>query len=149
NALEPDRAPRSPSTRIETRGDAYVLRLADDELDARRFERSAADGRAALARRDPETASVALRRALDEGRGRVVAGLGEDIEAFPGWRRPEGRGLVTITERAEAEIALGRHAQAVAALESFVREHPLLERGWELLLLALYRSGRQAEALRR
>jgi DNA-binding SARP family transcriptional activator len=149
NALEPDRGPRGQSTRIETRGDAYVLHLADDEIDARRFERSAAEGRAALAGRDPESASTALGRALDEWRGPVLAGLGEGIEALPEVRRLDELRLVTITEHAEAEIALGRDAQVVAELETFVREHPLRERGWELLLLALYRSGRQAEALRR
>jgi len=148
NALEPDRVPRGQSTRIETGGDAYVLHLADDELDARRFEHSAAEGRAALAGRDPE-ASVAFARALGEWRGPVLAGLGDGIETLPEARRLDELRLVTMTEYAEAEIALGRHSQVVADLETFVCEHPLRERGWELLLLALYRSGRQAEALRR
>jgi DNA-binding SARP family transcriptional activator len=149
NALEPDRAPRSQSTRLETRGDAYVLHLSDDELDASRFERSAAEGRAALSERDPESAASALGRALDEWRGPVLAGLGDGIEALPELRRLDELRLVTITDRAEAEIELGRHQQVVADLHTFVHEHPLRERGWELLLLALYRSGRQAEALRR
>jgi DNA-binding SARP family transcriptional activator len=149
NALEPGRAPRAPSTRLETRGDAYVLHLGDDELDARRFERAAADGRAALARGEHQRASHLLGTALDEWRGPMLADIRETLELAPEVGRLEELRLVTTEEHAEAQLALGMHAAVVAELEGFVRAHPLRERAWELLLLALYRSGRQADALRR
>ena len=148
-ALEPDRAARAPSTRLETRGDAYVLHLADDELDARRFERLAADGRAALGRGDYEPAAELFDRALAEWRGPVLADLADAPFVTADANRLDELRLVAREERAEAELALGGHATAVADLEVLVQEHPLRERCWELLLLALYRSGRQAEALRR
>jgi len=149
NVLEPDRAPRTPSKRIETRGDGYVLHLADDELDARRFERAASAGRTALARGEHARAASALRGALDEWRGSVLADVGDASALLTDVHRLDQLRLVASEEWAEAELALGRHARLVSDLEVLVREHPLRERFWELLLLALYRSGRQAEALRR
>ena len=149
NALEPDRAARSPSTRLETRGDAYVLHLADDELDARRFERFASDGRAAMSRGEHGRAFEFFERALAEWRGPVLADLADAPFVTADATRLDELRLVVREERVEAELALGRHATAVADLETLVGEHPLRERCWELLLLALYRSGRQADALRR
>ncbi|HET9729664.1 MAG TPA: BTAD domain-containing putative transcriptional regulator, partial [Acidimicrobiia bacterium] len=147
--LEPDRAARAPSGRIETRGDAYVLNLDDDELDARRFERAAADGRAALARGEHDRAVTLLRAALDEWRGPVLADLRDATAISVEVARLEELHLVVLEEYADARLAGGEHANVVADLEVLVREHPLRERCWELLLLALYRSGRQADALRR
>ena len=149
NALEPSRAARAPSTVIETQGDAYVLHLGDDDLDARRFERAASDGRAALARGEHERAAALLRTALAEWRGPVLADISDAHSLSTEVHRLDEVRLVASEERAEAELALGRHASAVADLEVLVHEYPLRERCWELLLLALYRSGRQAEALRR
>ncbi|MDZ4825660.1 MAG: BTAD domain-containing putative transcriptional regulator [Actinomycetota bacterium] len=148
-ALEPDRAPRAQSGRIETAGEAYVLRLAPDELDAHRFERLAGEGRAALGHGDAERASEFLNAALAQWRGAVLADLADAPFVATEARRYDELRLVVTEERIEAELALGRHAAAVADLERLVAEHPLRERCWELLLLALYRSGRQADALRR
>lgn len=148
-ALEPDRAPRAPSRRISTRGDAYVLNVDDNEIDARRFERLAAAGRSALARGDHATAEDLLGRALAEWRGPVLADLDGSLPIAAEAGRLEELRLLAVEERAEAVIAIGDHARAVADLEGLVLSNPLRERGWELLLLALYRSGRQAEALRR
>ena len=148
-ALEPDRPARAASTRISTRGDSYTLHLSDDEIDARRFELLAEEGRAALARAEHDRAEELLGLALREWRGPVVA---DDDDLAPlaseVGRLDELRALAG-EDRAEAALALGNHGSAVADLESLVAEHPLRERGWELLLLALYRSGRQGEALRR
>lgn len=148
-ALEPDRAPRAPSQRIETRGGAYVLRLDTGELDAQRFERLGIEGRAALGRGQPELASPLLDAALAEWRGPVLADLADAPFVANEARRLDELRLVVVEERAEVELALGRHGAAVAELERLVADYPLRERCWELLLLALYRSGRQADALRR
>jgi DNA-binding SARP family transcriptional activator len=149
SALEPDRAARDRGTRIETRGDAYVLNIGDEELDARRFERAAADGRAALARGDLDRAGVCFDASLREWRGPVLADLRDGPDLSVEVARLEELRLVVTEEYADARIASGDHATVVADLEVLVHEHPLRERGWELLLLALYRSGRQADALRR
>lgn len=148
-ALEPDREPRAPSARIRTRGDAYSLQLADDELDALRFERLAVEGRAALVREDFVLADDLLGRALSEWRGPVFADLRDPDMLGPAVARLEEMRLLVAEERAEAVIALGDEGRAVVELEAMVVSNPLRERCWELLLLALYRSGRQSEALGR
>lgn len=148
-ALEPDRPPRSPSSRLSTRGDAYVLHLDDDELDARRFELLASQGRAALAGDDNERADELLGQALDQWRGPVLADFKDPTLLGAEVSRLEELRALTAEERAEAALALGNHRRAVADLEALVTAYPLRERCWELLLLALYRSGRQSEALRR
>lgn len=148
-ALEPARAPGSSTGRIETLGNAYVLHLDVDELDAQRFERRGAEGRAALGRGDPGDAREHFDAALAEWRGPVLADLGDPPFAANEAHRLEELRRVVVEERIEAALALGQHAAAVVELEQLVAEHPLRERAWELLLLALYRSGRQADALRR
>lgn len=148
-ALEPDRPPRAPSRRIVTRGDSYVLHLADDELDALRFEGLAAKGRTALVREDFAGADELLSRALAQWRGPVLADLADPAMLGPTVARLEEMRLLVAEERAEAVIALGDERRAVVELEAMVASDPLRERCWELLLLALYRSGRQSEALRR
>jgi len=148
-ALEPDRPPRSPSTRLLTQGEAYVLNLEDDELDARRFERLAASGRGALGRGEYERAAELLSCALEEWRGPVLADFRDPGILGAEVNRLEELRLLTMEDRAEAAIALGRHGRAVSDLEVLVEEYPLRERCWELLLMSLYRSGRQSEALRR
>lgn len=148
-ALEPDRRPREPSTRISTQGDAYVLQLGDDELDARRFERWASAGRSAMSLGEPLRAAELFEGALAEWRGPVLADMRDPSGLGPEVARLEELRVLTREERAEAWLALGDHRRAVAELESMVESFPLRERCWELLLLALYRSGRQSEAVRR
>ena len=151
-ALEPDRPPRAPSKRLTTHGDSYALHLRDDELDARRFELLAAEGRAALARAEHERADDLLGRAVAEWRGPVLADLVNvaDLTLITAERsRLEELRALATEDRAEAVLALGDHARAATDLEALIAAHPLRERCWELLLLALYRGGRQAEALRR
>ncbi len=103
----------------------------------------------ALGRGDYAPAAELFDRALAEWRGPVLADLADAPFVTADANRLDELRLVAREERAEAELALGGHATAVADLEVLVQEHPLRERCWELLLLALYRSGRQAEALRR
>jgi len=129
--------------RIVTRPRGYELVVAPGELDLDRFEelaRSAADA-------PPEVALPRLREALALVRGRPLEGLELEAWAAPEIERIEERVLVAREAAAEAELALGRPAQLVPELERLVAEHPYRERLLELLMLALYRSGRQAHAL--
>jgi DNA-binding SARP family transcriptional activator/tetratricopeptide (TPR) repeat protein len=148
-ALDPGGSPRSRSARIETIGDSYVLHVDDGELDARRFELAATAGRTALSSGDHARAATLLRTALAEWRGPMLADLRDGTDGSAEVTRLEELRVVAAEEHADARIALGEHAGVVADLEVLVREHPLRERAWELLLLALYRSGRQSDALRR
>jgi YVTN family beta-propeller protein len=132
---------------VVTRPGAYSLGLAEQQLDACRFERLVEEGRAALAADAPGQAAAKLRAALKLWRGQALAGLADG----PGLRveaaRLEELRLSTIEDRIEADLALGRPAGVVSELEALVAVHPLRERLRGQLMLALYRCGRQADAL--
>jgi YVTN family beta-propeller protein len=125
----------------------YVLRVEDGELDLDAFEQRLADGRRALEQDDPERAAVMLGEAESLWRGRPMADL--EFEPFARFevQRLEELHLLAVEERIEAELALGGDSALCPELESLVVEHPLRERLRGQLMLALYRSGRQAEAL--
>jgi DNA-binding SARP family transcriptional activator len=128
---------------LATRAPGYVLSVDGDELDLTRFERLVAEARGA----EPATAAAKLREALSLWRGAPLADLAyEDFAAAEVARLEELR-LVALEERIEADLALGRHAELVPELEALAAEHPLQERLRGQLMLALYRSGRQADAL--
>jgi DNA-binding SARP family transcriptional activator len=128
---------------IETRSPGYRLRFQSDELDLTRFEGLVRAARAA----DPDARLRLLREALSLWRGRPLADFLYEPFAEGEIRRLEELRLGALEDRLEAEVALGAHAEAVGELEALVRDHPLRERLRGLLMLALYRSGRQAEAL--
>ena len=132
---------------LVTRPGAYSLVVGEGQLDARRFERLVDQGRAALARNAPDQAAARLRAALKLWRGPALADLadgpGPRIEAF----RLEELKLSATEDRIESDLALGRHADVVGELEALVAAHPLRERPQGQLMIALYRCGRQAEAL--
>ena len=134
--------------RLATRSPGYLLRVEPGELDALRFEQLAAEGGAALAAGDAATAAQRFDQALGLWRGPALAGL----DAVPSARAEAGRleeqRLAALESRAEALLAGGRHRDLVAELESLTAAHPLRERFWSLRMLALYRAGRQADALR-
>jgi DNA-binding SARP family transcriptional activator len=132
---------------IETQPPGYVLRLAPEQLDLQRFERLAADAGSALERDDAEGAAELLRDALELWRGAPLADLGYESFAQPAITRLEEIRLSALEQRIDAELRLGRHAQLVGELEQLLAENPLQERFAEQLMLALYHSGRQAEAL--
>ena len=132
---------------IETRAPGYVLRVQPGRLDLERFERLAADGSAALARREHEPAAHALRAALRLWRGPPLADLAYEPFAAAAIARLEELRLAVLERRLEAELALGHHPELVAELEVLVSEHPTHERFAAQLMLALYRSGRQQDAL--
>jgi DNA-binding SARP family transcriptional activator/pimeloyl-ACP methyl ester carboxylesterase len=134
--------------RLETRPPGYLLRVAPDELDVLRFEQLAGSGRDALAGGDPDTAVRVFDEALSLWRGPALADVGEVRFAAAEHARLEEERVVALESRIDALLAGGRHQETIAELESLTTQHPLRERFWHQRLLALYRSGRQAEALR-
>ena len=126
----------------------YVLAVAPGELDVDRFEQLVEEGRRALAAGEPALAETSLREALSLGRGEPLADFAYDSFAQGEIARLHELRLGAVEERLEAELALGRHDDVVAELQGLVAEHPLRERPRGQLMLALYRSGRKADALR-
>ena len=133
--------------RLESRALGYALVAEPDELDAHRFERLSAEGRAALAEGRYDRAAEVLRAALELWRGPALADFASQPFAQVAIARLEESRLLATEARIEAELALGLHAHLVGELAALVAEHPLRERLRGQLMLALYRSGRQAEAL--
>jgi DNA-binding SARP family transcriptional activator/pimeloyl-ACP methyl ester carboxylesterase len=135
-----------PPGTLQTRHPGYALEVDDDAIDLTRFERLRAEGHAALEVGDPATAAARLRSALALWRGVPLAEFSEPFAQLEAAHLEE-RHLVCIELRVDADLALGRHADLVGELETLARRHPLRERLREQLMLALYRAGRQAEAL--
>ena len=133
--------------RLETRGHGYLLRLGSQELDLGRFEPLLVEGREALAGGDATRAAETLRAALSLWRGPPLSDFASEPFAQTEIARLEELHLAALEARIEADLALGRHAELIPELEALVREHPLRERFRAQLMLSLYRSGRQAEAL--
>jgi DNA-binding SARP family transcriptional activator/pimeloyl-ACP methyl ester carboxylesterase len=134
--------------RLVTRPPGYLIRVAPGELDALRFDRLAHDGETALATGDAGLAARRLAEALSLWRGPALA----DVDAAPFAQaqatRLEERRIAALESRAEALLACGRHAELVGDLETLTTAYPLRERLWSHRMLALYRAGRQADALR-
>ena len=134
-------------TRLVTQAPGYLIRVGPGELDFQRFEELVAEGRGSLGNGDFERAAGLLREAGSLWRGRALADLEFEPFARLEIERLEELRLAAIEERVEAELALGQHAPLVPELEALVAEHPLRERIRAQLMIALYRSGRQSEAL--
>jgi predicted ATPase/DNA-binding SARP family transcriptional activator len=127
---------------IEGRPPGYAIHA--EWVDAERFEQLVAEGRAAAQARDPGRASELLGEALGLWRGPALAEVpAMHAEAA----RLEGLRDAALEDRIEADLALGRHEEVVPELESLLAADPLRERLWGALMLALYRGGRQADAL--
>jgi DNA-binding SARP family transcriptional activator len=146
-ALEPDRSARADAGVVLTRPAGYELRVDPERLDATRFEAQVGEARRALAAGDAQPARSALDAALDLWRGPPLVDLRYESFAQAEIGRLEELRLGALEYRAEADLALGRHDDVVGALEAMIAEEPLRERLRGLLMLALYRSGRQADAL--
>ena len=125
----------------------YRLEVGDGELDARVFERGAAAGSRALAEGDAATAREHLAAALSRWRGPALVEFAAEPFARTEAARLDALRLQALEDRVAADLALGRHAAVVAELAAVVAENPLRERFREQLMLALYRAGRQGEAL--
>jgi predicted ATPase/DNA-binding SARP family transcriptional activator len=134
--------------RLLTSPPGYLLRVDPDELDARRFEHLLEEARSRRLDQEPEAALGLLDQALSLWRGPPYGELRDEEFALGDAVRLEELRLVAVEERVDARLATGRHEEAVAELEALCAEHPLRERLRSQLMVALYRSGRQAEALR-
>lgn len=132
---------------IVTAPSGYRLPAAPDDIDAIRFEQLLDQARL-LMPAQPGEAAVLLEQALGLWRGPAFADFLYAGFADAEGRRLEELRLVALEEQSEAALALGQHGDLVAGLESLVGEHPFRERMWAQLMLALYRCGRQADALR-
>src|SRR4051794_20906442 len=132
---------------LATRAPGYVLHVEPEALDAAVFERLVVEGRGALGRGEATDAAARLGEALALWRGRALADLADETFAQPEIRRLEELRVAAIEERVDADLALGRHDGLVPELEALVAQQPYRERLRAQLILALYRCGRQADAL--
>ena len=132
---------------LVTTGHGYALRVSDGELDVQRFDELVRDADAAFAERDADRAAALLGEALGLWRGRPLADLAYEPVVREHVERLEERRLRAIEERIEADLARGRHAEVLPELDALIAQHPLRERLRGQQMVALYRSGRQADAL--
>ena len=132
---------------LESHDGGYLLRVPPEALDAGRFERALVAAERALARADPERARGELSSASSLRRGPALAEFAREAWARGESARLEELHLRSLELRGEIELALGAPTRAIVELEPLVTIHPSRERAWALLMVALYRSGRQADAL--
>jgi DNA-binding SARP family transcriptional activator/pimeloyl-ACP methyl ester carboxylesterase len=134
--------------RLVTRSPGYLLRVAADELDVLVFEQLVSAGREAIAAGDADRAVGLLDQSLALWRGPALADLGDGAFASAERARLDEERLAALESRIEAQLACGRHDETIAELETLTAANPFRERFWRHRLVALYRCGRQAEALR-
>ncbi|WP_106193461.1 BTAD domain-containing putative transcriptional regulator [Umezawaea tangerina] len=144
-ALEPDRPPRTPSKLLVTAPPGYALHA--ESVDAWRFEAAVAESGGLLAAGKAEQARVLLDDVLGRWRGPAYAEFADQDWARGEASRLDELRVLAVARRTEAALASGRAAESVPDLEAQVGSHPLREDGWRLLALALYRTGRQGDAL--
>ena len=132
---------------VVTRPGAYRLQAAEGQLDVRRFEGLVEQGRTELAANAPDRAAASLRAALRLWRGNALGDLCYEPFARAESERLEELRLGAVEDRIEADLALGRHIAVVSELDALVAAHPMRERLHGQLMVALYRAGRQADAL--
>jgi len=139
-------SPRDGGGLIETRGSGYVINIADDQLDTRCFDRlvTRADGLAATG--EPDRAAQVFVEALGLWRGPALDGLETPSFTAAAQALEEAR-IRAVERRVELELAAGKHGEVLAELSALTRTYPFRERLREQLMLALYRAGRQSEAL--
>ncbi len=147
-AIEPDRRSGAPAQVLVSEAPGYVLRVPRDHVDVYRFEDLAVAGREAAEAGHARAAVERFDAALALWRGPALGGLGGDDSIAPLVARLEEERADVVEDRFDALLALGRHSAIVGSLQEAVREEPLRERRWGQLALALYRSRRQADALR-
>ncbi len=146
-ALEPDRPKRTDGTVLLTRSPGYLAEVDPDSVDSLRFERLVVEGRA-LIDTDPAAAAIVLGEALSLWRGRAFEEFTYESFAQIEIGRLEELRVEAVAARIEADLRCGRSRELVSELETLVKQHPHREEFSGQLMLALARSGRQAEALR-
>ncbi|MEV6975737.1 AfsR/SARP family transcriptional regulator [Kitasatospora sp. NPDC093806] len=144
--FEPDRAPRTASGVLTRIGASYRLSIGPHQCDLGRFEQTVADARALRAAGQPEAAERTLAAALASWPGPALTGVTGPLLDVERARLAELR-LAVVEEHAELALELGGHARLVPHLFVLTAEHPYRERLWALLMVALYRGSRQADAL--
>jgi DNA-binding SARP family transcriptional activator len=144
--LHSEAADRGGAAVLQRRGPGYLLELAPEQVDLHRFQRLVRDGSQDL-RPAPARAASTLREALGLWRGQPLAEFADVPFAQAEISRLEQQRLGALESYLEAELALGRHTQLIGELQALIAGHPLHEGLHRLLMLSLYRSGRQAEAL--
>ena len=147
SVLEPGRVERGESSVLLTRDHGYTLSVDPDSVDAHRFEAAAVEGRALL-RDDPTAASEILAEALGLWRGSAFEEFTYDGFAHTEITRLEQLRLTAVEDRIEADLGRGQAGELIGELEALQQQHPMQERFVGHSMLALYRSGRQADALR-
>ena len=145
--LEPERTRGASGRILVTRPPGYELRVEPGQLDLHRFEHAMSRSRAAAEAGHADEAARSLHEGLSIWRGPALADLSFEGVLQTDLARLEELRLEALEERFEADLALGRHAGLIGELEAHIAEQPLRERPRGQLMLALYRSGRQAEAL--
>ncbi|NRQ30288.1 AfsR/SARP family transcriptional regulator [Nonomuraea sp. NN258] len=146
-ALEPDRTNRTPSDVLARVGNGYTLRVEAEAVDAERFVRLIGEGQLLLESGAADDAATVLGQAVRLWGGQPYGEFAAAAFAVPEIARLEGLYLSARESLCAAQLALGRHAAVVPELEKLTAEQPTSERAWELLVLALYRAGRQGDAL--
>jgi DNA-binding SARP family transcriptional activator len=136
-----------PQDVLTTRSPGYLVRVEPDALDVQRFERLVEEGRSLLARGLSADGSERLHEALSLWRGPPLADFAYESFAQAAIARLDEIRLAAVELRLDADLALGRHDELIGELEGLVAEHPHRERLRKCLMTALYRSGRQADAL--
>jgi len=147
SVLDPSRPAGGKSDVLVTRDHGYVLNAGPADIDASRFE-DLADRGGELVREDPESACRLLRQALELWRGSALEEFAYDDFARADADRLEGRRLAALEDRIDADIGSGRHRELIGELDQLAAEHPERERFVAQQMIALYRAGRQADALR-
>ena len=145
--LEPGRSTGAAPTLLLTQPPGYRLDPGGHRFDLATFRRLAAAGKARAEGGDPQGAAEALTEALALWRGPVLSDLAVGLDTQGALAQLEEQRLATLEQRVEVELTLGRHRDLVGELEALVAAHPLREQLWSLLIVALYRCQRQAEAL--
>ena len=146
NGLEPGRTAGAAHTVLVTSGSGYRLQLTTNQSDALRFEELARQGADQL-RRGDEGAARTLRQALALWRGEPYGEFGDLDSCASEARRLGELRVVALEDRLDADLAAGGGSELVAELDAAVADHPFRERFWRQLMLALYRAGRQRDAL--
>lgn len=145
--LEPDRKPWSKPSVVITRSPGYMIRVSSDDLDTLAFESLLANAREAQDAGEFHTVRSSLRDALKLWRGDALSDVAFLEAAQPMIRRLQELRLSALQLHTEAELVLGRHDDVIPDLMELISAHPVHEPFYGLLMLALYRSGRRAEAL--